>query len=118
VIFKDPSQEALPLIAPIQERVGDEARLVTSGPRTIEVILPGISKAGALSWLANYLGVPREETMAIGDGNNDLDMLEWAGLGIAMGNATPEVKAAADWIAPDVEADGVAVALRRFVLQT
>ena len=69
-----------------------------------------------MAWLADHLGVRREETMAIGDGDNDVEMLEWAALGVAMGNATPQTKAAADWIAPAVEEDGLAAALQRFVL--
>jgi hypothetical protein len=83
----------------------------------IEVVLPGISKAQAMARVAQQLGVSREETLAIGDGDNDVEMVEWAGLGVAMGNATPAVKAVADWIAPSVDEDGVAVALLRYVLR-
>ena len=78
--------------------------------------MPGVSKSARMSRVAERLGVRREETIAMGDGDNDIEMLEWAGLGIAMGNGMPAVKAAADWIAPPVDEDGVAVALRRFVL--
>jgi hydroxymethylpyrimidine pyrophosphatase-like HAD family hydrolase len=79
-------------------------------------MLPGISKASAMARIADYLGVRREETIGIGDGDNDIEMVEWAGLGVAMGNATPATKAVADWVAPSVQEDGVAVTLRRFVL--
>ena len=103
-------------IARVQESVKGEARVLASGPVTIELAWPGISKAWALSWLAAFLGVAREHTIAIGDGNNDVEMVNWAGLGIAMGNATPAVKDAADWIAPDVDEGGLAAALRQFVL--
>ena len=100
----------------LKEHFGERARIVAAGSRGMEVILPGVSKARALAWLAQRLCVPREETIAIGDADNDIEMLEWAGLGIAMGNAMPAARAAADWIAPTVDEDGVAVALRRFVL--
>jgi len=100
----------------LKEHIGDRARIVAAGSRGLEVIIPGVSKARAMVWLAERLGVTREETLAIGDADNDIEMLEWAGLGIAMGNAMPWVKTAADWTAPTVEEDGVAVALRRFVL--
>ncbi len=100
----------------VKQVVDGRARVLTSSPVWIEVLPPGLSKARAMAWLAEYLGVHREETMAIGDGDNDVEMLEWAALGVAMGNATAQTKAAADWVAPPVEEDGLAVALQRFVL--
>ncbi len=100
----------------IEQVVNGRARVLTSSPVWIEVLPPGLSKARAMAWLAEHLGVRREETMAIGDGDNDVDMLEWAALGVAMGNATPQTKAAADWGAPSVEEDGLAIALQRFLL--
>jgi Cof subfamily protein (haloacid dehalogenase superfamily) len=115
VLIETPAPEETPAVrARVQEYVGDRARVVISSPRRIEVVLPGISKAWAMSWIADYLGVRQEETIGIGDGDNDVEMVEWAGMGIAMGNATPAVKAVADWVAPSVEEDGVAVALRHF----
>ena len=102
----------------LQECVGDRARVVASGPQFVEILMRGISKARGLARVAKDLGVPSRETVAIGDGDNDIEMLQWAGLGIAMGNGMPGVKAIADWIAPPVEEDGVAAALHRFVLNT
>jgi hydroxymethylpyrimidine pyrophosphatase-like HAD family hydrolase len=54
--------------------------------------------------------------MAIGDNFNDVEMLEYAGLGVAMGNAPEQVQALAQWVAPDVEEDGAATAIETFVL--
>ncbi|UCC75481.1 MAG: HAD family phosphatase [Anaerolineales bacterium] len=117
VLVDAPSPEYMPAVAAqVQGCLGDRARVVLSRPYRAEVVLPGISKAWAMAWVAQYLGVKREETIGIGDGDNDLDMIKWAGLGVAMGNATPAVKAAAAWIAPSVEEDGAAEALRHFVL--
>ena len=62
----------------------------------IEIADPGVSKGGALEWLCERLGVPRERTVACGDGHNDVDMLRWAGLGVAVAEAAPDVQAAAD----------------------
>jgi hydroxymethylpyrimidine pyrophosphatase-like HAD family hydrolase len=62
------------------------------------------------------LGLQAEEVMVIGDNFNDLTMLDYAGLGVAMGSAPEAVKAVADWVAPEVEADGVAVAITKFLL--
>lgn len=100
----------------VRNYTGDRANVVVSSPTIIEVIVPGMSKDRALCWLADYLGVKPEETIAIGDGDNDVPMLQWAGLGIAMGNATPKVLSVADWVAPSVFDDGVVAALHKFVL--
>jgi Cof subfamily protein (haloacid dehalogenase superfamily) len=117
VLIDAPSGEEMPAVAAqVQECLGDRARVVLSRSYRAEVVLPGISKAWAMSWVAEYLGVKQAETIGIGDGDNDLEMVQWAGLGVAMGNATPKVKAVAGWIAPPVEEDGAGVALRRFVL--
>jgi len=116
VIIAATDEGTADLIVRVQEVVGQQGRAIASRPRMVEVILPGVSKARGMAWVAERLGVSREETMAIGDGDNDVEMVGWAGLGVAMGNATPDVKAAADWIAPSVDEDGAAVALRRFVL--
>lgn len=76
----------------------------------------GVSKGEALARLASYLGIRREETIAIGDNDNDRSMIEWAGLGVAMGNAPADLQASADYVAPTVDADGVAEVIERFVL--
>lgn len=115
-VFVDSPEESERVIRTLKPLVAGEAIVVSSGPRTVEVILDGITKASGMAWLANHLGVPREETMAIGDMDNDIDMIEWAGVGVAMGNATPALKAVADWVAPPVTEDGLAVALERFAL--
>jgi hydroxymethylpyrimidine pyrophosphatase-like HAD family hydrolase len=68
----------------------------------------GVSKASALEPVRATLGVDRDATLAIGDGRNDLEMFAWAGRAVAMGQAVPEVAAAADEVAPTVDHDGVA----------
>jgi hydroxymethylpyrimidine pyrophosphatase-like HAD family hydrolase len=74
----------------------------------------GVSKASGLESVRVKLNVPIERTVAVGDGDNDLEMLRWAGLGVAMGQATTEVQAAADEIAPSVDEDGLAAVLSRW----
>lgn len=83
-----------------------------------ELTALGVSKGTALAALAHDLGIPRENVMAIGDQENDLSMIEWAGLGLAMGNAIPEVKAAAAAVLPTVQEDGVAQAIQQYILHT
>jgi hydroxymethylpyrimidine pyrophosphatase-like HAD family hydrolase len=71
----------------------------------------GVSKASALDVVRAKLGVDVRATLAIGDGRNDLEMFAWAGWSVAMGQAVPEVIAAADEVAPPVDEDGVAAVL-------
>jgi Cof subfamily protein (haloacid dehalogenase superfamily) len=85
----------------------------------LDLLPPGVSKGWALERLATRLGVDRQETMAIGDNWNDVDMLEWAGQGVMMGNAAAELRAMAKmrgWKqAPPNDEDGVAVVLEAVV---
>lgn len=74
----------------------------------------GISKASGLAEICALLGVDRADVLAIGDGRNDVEMLEWAGRGVAMGQAPAEVKAAADAVTDSVQDDGAAVELNRW----
>jgi hypothetical protein len=84
--------------------------------RFVEVMNAACSKTTAIERLAGRLDIAMGEVMAIGDNFNDLDMIEAAGLGVAMGNAPAAVQARADWVAPTVEHDGLAAAIERFVL--
>jgi len=76
----------------------------------------GVNKGTALEWLAGYLNVSQAQVMAIGDQGNDVAMIEWAGLGVAMGGADQVVQAVADWVAPPLSQDGAAVAVERFLI--
>lgn len=80
------------------------------------VIAAGASKGKALEALASHLGIALSQVAAIGDGNNDLSLLSRAGLSIAMGNASDELKAVSDQVTLDVEHNGVAAALKKFLL--
>ncbi|MCH7229285.1 Cof-type HAD-IIB family hydrolase [Glycomyces sp. L485] len=80
----------------------------------IDVGPPGVSKASGLARIAEYYGVSSADTVVFGDAHNDLTMFEWAGYAVAMGQAAPEVRAAADEVAPAVWEDGVARVLQRW----
>lgn len=82
-----------------------------SGADLFEALAPGGAKGCALRRLTERLGFTPEEVMAIGDNNNDLDMLRYAGTAVAMANATPEARAAAHFVTTANTADGVAHAL-------
>lgn len=88
---------------------------VSGGMRNIEVTRKGVSKASGLLWLGEYLGIKPEEMIAFGDSGNDLEMLKVAGLGVAMGNAEPDVKAAADYVTLANTENGIVHALQRFI---
>ncbi len=83
----------------------------------LNVHMPGASKAAGVQILAQSLGCTMQDVVAIGDGYNDLPLLEAAGIGVAMGNAHDEVKARADVVVNGHDEDGVAEAIERFVLE-
>lgn len=78
----------------------------------------GVTKASALEHVRSRLGVPRAATLAVGDGRNDLEMLAWAGRGVAMGNAPPEVQAAVTEVCGRVQDDGLAVLLEALLTRS
>ena len=86
-----------------------------SKPNYLEIVPIGVDKAKALVKLAKSLGIELSQVAALGDGQNDMEMLREAGLGIAMGNASDRVKSAADWITGTNDEDGVAQAVGRLV---
>lgn len=95
----------------LARRLGRRVEVLRSHEEFLEGLAPGVTKGAALAWVAERLGVRREETVAFGDAGNDRAMIEWAGLGVAMGNGSDEVKAVADLVAPPVDEDGVAQVL-------
>jgi Cof subfamily protein (haloacid dehalogenase superfamily) len=101
----------------VSQHVDGSAGIVLSSPFLLEIIPLGTSKGAGLAWLLDHLGIPAEEVLALGDAENDVEMLRLAGIGVAMANAMPMVKAAADYIVSSNDQDGVAEALERFVLR-
>jgi Cof subfamily protein (haloacid dehalogenase superfamily) len=83
----------------------------TSGAPFVEISAVGVTKASGLSKICAHLGIAPSQVAAIGDAKNDIEMIEWAGLGIAMGNSVPETKAAADAITESNQSDGLALAI-------
>jgi Cof subfamily protein (haloacid dehalogenase superfamily) len=97
------ADDATRILPDLQARWRDRLFVERSQPEYVEFAAGGVSKSGALQWLCERLGLPRERTVACGDGDNDRDMLRWAGLGVAMAEAAPEVRAAADVVVPRAE---------------
>ena len=89
----------------------------TSGAHFVEVTAAGIDKGTTLARVAAAMGIEQSEVMAFGDQMNDLTMLAWAGVGVAMGNARPEAIEAADRVAPSNSEDGVAQVIEQLLNQ-
>ena len=113
--FLDPALR-IRTMADLSARFPDLA-VTSSVPRNLEFNSVAAQKGRALLGLAAYLGIPPEETMAFGDDLNDVSMLRSAGLGVAMANAAPEAKAAADARTASCDENGVARALERLLFQ-
>ncbi|EKQ66673.1 HAD-superfamily hydrolase, subfamily IIB [Leptolyngbyaceae cyanobacterium JSC-12] len=100
-----------------QRYLPTELYLTKSVATFFEATNPLVNKGTAVQYLAEeYLGLQPENVMVVGDNFNDLEMIQYAGIGVAMGNAPDPVKAIANWVAPSVEADGVAAAIEEFLL--
>jgi Cof subfamily protein (haloacid dehalogenase superfamily) len=94
----------------------DDIELASSSRHNIEITRKGVSKGRAVEVLGSYYNIKREEIVAIGDSENDLTMIEYAGLGIAMGNAIDVVKVKADYITDTNNNDGVVKAINKFIV--
>lgn len=93
-----------------------DIHVVDGGFANLEFNKAGVSKASGIRFMSKYLGIPKEDIMAIGDSENDIEMLKEAGLGIAMGNAMDEVIAVADDVTTSNDEDGVAKAIEKYLL--
>lgn len=98
----------------LAEIVGNRMDVFRSAPFFIELVPNGIDKAQSLNRLLELIGLSTNDMIAFGDGYNDLSMLKLAGVGVAMANAVPEVRAEADFITKSNEEDGVAFAIEKF----
>jgi hypothetical protein len=98
------------------ELYGWRLQVTKSHPRFTEFTNIECSKGRALAFLAEHYGIARDEVMAIGDGNNDLDMIHWAGFGVAMSTAPQAVLDAAWLVCPPISEDGAALAIEEYVL--
>lgn len=98
-----------------KEPFGNSLSIYRSAPYFIEIMAKGIDKATSLDRLAKSLGIKQEEVMAFGDGYNDLSMIEYAGLGVAMNNAVDGVKERAREITLSNDEDGIAYTLSKHV---
>ncbi|MEU1262786.1 HAD family hydrolase [Streptomyces cellulosae] len=118
VLLRHPALSDDALAAAARSVVGSLATVTMSGPGTVELQPCGVTKATGLALAAEHLGLRPEDTVAFGDMPNDVPMFRWAGHGVAMANAHPELKAVADEVTLSNEDDGVAVVLERLFGQS
>ena len=110
VVVDDPKR--LDTLRPtLQARFADRMFIAKSLPFFLELASHAISKGSGLAFVADHLGFAREQTVAFGDGENDVELIEWAGYGIAVENAHDALKAKARWVCPSAKEEGVAQVL-------
>ena len=100
----------------VKAAMGRDFSIYRSEPFFLEVMPKGIDKAQSLGRLLERIGMKREEMIACGDGYNDLTMIQYAGLGVAMENAVLPVRNAADYITASNNEDGVGLVVEKFML--
>ncbi|MGG4167824.1 Cof-type HAD-IIB family hydrolase [Rossellomorea vietnamensis] len=100
----------------LQTELDDELSVMRSKPFFLEFTQLGVTKGASLDYLIKSMDIKREEVIAIGDSYNDLTMIEFAGLGVAMGNAPDDIKEKADYVTASNMEDGVAEVVDKFVL--
>ena len=116
VMLVDEPEKLDAVSAKLPKELFNRFSILRSAPIFLEFLDPQINKGLGLSILSRELGIAREEVIAVGDAGNDIDMIKYAGLGVAMGNAFPEVKEIADYITVTNDEDGVAEVIERFIL--
>jgi len=103
------------LEAQLKPRFAGRLFISKSLPYFLEFAHPDVSKGSGLEFVAERLGFRAEETVACGDGENDRELLDWAGFGVAVANAHPDVLARADLVVPSVEDEGIAALLEAYL---
>jgi Cof subfamily protein (haloacid dehalogenase superfamily) len=109
--------DALDALEPrMKARFGDREYISKSLPHFLEFAQAGVTKGAGLDFLAERLGFTKEQAIAFGDGENDVELVEWPVFGIAVGNAHAKVRAVASWVCPPAAEEGVAQVLEALLL--
>ncbi len=108
-------EEAPALEMELREKFGDVASVYRSEPFFIEIMPKNVDKATSLDKMLESVGLTREDAICCGDGFNDISMIRYAGVGVAMGNAQPAVKEAADYITGTNDEDGLVQVMDKFM---
>jgi len=117
VMFIGEPQLITEIIENMPDEISSKYAIVRSSPFYLEFLHKSVNKGAGIAALAEKLNIKQEEVICIGDAGNDIHMIKYAGLGVAMGNAFPEVKKIANFITKTNEQDGVAYIIDKFILQ-
>ena len=113
---RHPTLNADELLVVLAESGLDGFHATTSGAPFLEIAGAGVTKASGVAQLCRMLDVDASEVLAAGDAKNDIELLTWAGVGVAMGNAVPEAQAVADWVTASNADDGLALAIETVLI--
>ncbi|OOM07393.1 sugar-phosphatase [Clostridium saccharobutylicum] len=116
VMFIDPQEILDVAIEKLPKEIYDKYSVFKSSPFFLEITNKNVDKGLGLKRLAEHLGIKQEEIIACGDAGNDLSMVKYAGLGVAMENATEDVKKVAQFITTSNDDDGIANVIEKFIL--
>ena len=116
VMFVDEPERLTKIIAAIPDSIREKYTMVQSAPFFLEIFHLSVNKGNAVKQLAEKLSIKRKEIICIGDGENDLEMVKYAGCGVAMGNAIPSVKEVAEFHTLSNNDNGVAYAIEQLIL--
>lgn len=115
IVFMDKPERIIEIRKNLSKEIIDKYEVTSSVPQYIEFVKNGIKKSKAIKFIMDKCKIKREEVMAIGDGENDVEMLRFAGLGVAMENAGNYVKENADYITTSNNDDGVGKVIEKFI---
>lgn len=116
IVFMDKPEKIIEIRKKLPKEIIDKYEVTSSVPEYIEFVKKGIKKSEAIKFIMDKCKIKQEEVIAIGDGENDVEMLRFAGLGVAMDNADNYVKENADYITTSNNDDGVGKVIERFIL--
>ena len=116
IIFIDEAEKIIKIRNNLPEELLKKYKISSSVSDRIEFVKNGISKLEALDFICKKCKIKQEEVIAIGDADNDLEMIKYAGLGVAMGNASKDLKEKADYITSSNNDDGVGRVIEKFIL--
>ena len=115
-IFTAEGEELAGIEPQVREHLGPAFAVYRSDPYFLEIVPAGVDKGQALAHFTEVTGYGPEEMISCGDGYNDMPLIRYAGLGVAMANAIPEIREAADHITASNDEDGVALVVEKFML--
>ncbi len=110
-----PGEQAAVYEKELQAKYGDTLSIYRSEPFFVEIMPPNVDKAASLDQMLPAIGMNQENTICCGDGFNDISMIRYAKVGVAMGNAQPAVKEAADYITATNDEDGLVEVIEKFI---